>query len=223
MPAPFHDAQLTLHFADYVDKVAQAGGVPVQLDRAADPVDLVAHLHGIVLTGGADVDPRRYGSTPGPGQGGYEPDRDRFEAALLDAARDAGIPVLGICRGAQIINVHHGGTLVAHLPSDSGEGHSSYAYPRYERTHRLRVEPGTELARLYGETAVVNSYHHQAVDRLGEGLIATAWATDGVIEAIEHVERAVLAVQWHPEAVPGVEPCFDWIVRKAAEKARGQR
>ena len=163
--------------------------------------------------------PRRYGATPGPNHPAYEPERDRFEIELYGAARDAGLPVLGICRGLQIINVAHGGTLVADLPPDEGEGHSSYAYPRAHRSHGITVEPGTVLADLYGESVVVNSFHHQSVDELGRDLVVSARAADGVIEALELPGSAVLAVQWHPEMFDDVvEPVFGWLVKHAKQR-----
>ncbi len=218
VPDPFQDAWFELHFAEYDDKVAAAGGIPVQLSSAAEPQAIVEHLDGIVLSGGSDIDPRSYGATPGPGKPVYDRDRDRFERGLLSAAIDRGVPVLGICRGAQLMNVHFGGTLIAHLPDDEGEAHSSYAYRRYERTHAIAIEPGTRLHDLYGDSVRVNSFHHQAVDQVGQGLRATARAADGVIEAIEHLNLDLVGVQWHPETMRDVEPCFDWIVQQAKER-----
>lgn len=215
VPDPMLDAEIDVHFTEYAAKVADAGGIPVQLSRTADPVALVGRLDGVLLSGGADIDPRRYRSLPGPGQGGYEPARDGFEDAILGAAVKRGIPVLGICRGLQVINVHFGGTLIADLPPDVGEGHSSYAYPRNIRTHGVNINPDTVLSGLYGERAVVNSFHHQAVDRLGDGLISTATAPDGIVEALEHEVHDILGVQWHPEMLDDLEPCFSWLCKTA--------
>ena len=204
-PASMADAEIDVHFCEYADRVADAGGIPVQLTRSAEPAAVLDRLDGVLLSGGDDVDPRLYGSGPGPSQGSFEPARDRFEAELVDGVMEAGMPVLGICRGIQLINVALGGTLVGHLAPDAGEGHSCFAYPRAERTHAISIIPGTVLASLYGESAVVNSFHHQAVDRPGDGLIVSALAPDGVVEAIEHRVLPIIGVQWHPEMLTEVE------------------
>jgi putative glutamine amidotransferase len=218
VPQQMLDASVDVHFAEYTDKITDAGGVPVQLTRSADPLAVIEHLHGLLLAGGGDIDPRRYGATPGVGHGVFEPERDRFESALLAAAIERGIPVLGICRGAQVINVHFGGTLIPHLPDDVGEAHSSTGYPRNERTHEVVFEAETQLGEMYGERCRVNSFHHQAVGDVGDDLVVAAVAGDGVIEAIEHRHHAVLGVQWHPEMLADLEPCFDWLIRKAKER-----
>jgi len=208
-----------IHFATYSAKVAAAGGLPVQLSMDADPAALAERLDGIVLSGGADVDPLRYGGRVAPRLSAIEPERDTFELALVAAALARAVPVLGICRGAQLLNVARGGDLVPDLPSDGGEAHPSTAWPCEVRRHRVELVPGSVLASLYGTEVWVNSLHHQAVATPGEGVTVVGRADDGVVEAIELDGVEVLAVQWHPELLVEPEPVFDWIVERAAARA----
>ena len=172
----------------------------------------MTRLDGLLLAGGADIDPRLYGSTPGPGHGTFEPGRDRFELALIEAALTTKTPILGICRGIQILNVALGGTLVADLPADSGQAHSSIAYPRENRSHRVTIDNKSLAAEIYGSEVWVNSYHHQAVERVASGLTVSGQADDNVIEVVEDRERSIFAVQWHPEMLSEMDPCFVWFV-----------
>lgn len=217
-PEPLASLQTDVHVSAYAQAVRCHGGVVVQLTREADPEALVARLDGLVLAGGEDVDPRWYGSTPTPASTALDPERDQFEANLLLAAVAAGIPVLGVCRGAQVINVVFGGTLVMHLPTDVGEAHSYFGYPPHHRSHEVLIEPGTLLFRILGRSAKVNSFHHQAVDRVGAGLRVAARAADGVVEAIESTDTSVLGVQWHPELFDQADPVFGWLVEQAAAR-----
>ncbi len=215
VPAPVTDSLVYTYFADYSVAVSKAGGTPVLLPLDG-PVDrVVDRLDGVLLTGGEDVDPRRYGSTPGPFQTPIDPLRDEYEIALVKAALDWGLPVLAICRGGQLLNIALGGTLIAHLPPDAGEGHSYRGYPRAHRAHRVGVMIGSTLESIVGSELFVNSYHHQAVAQLGTGLVAVAQAPDQVIEAIELSGRDVLGVQWHPEMFAEPDPLFDWLVDRA--------
>ena len=209
-----------IHFATYSAKVAQAGGLPVQLSQDADPAELAARLDAIVLTGGADVDPLRYGGGAVPHLTEVEPERDTFEIALVAAALEEGTPILGICRGTQLLNVALGGTIVGDLPVDQGAGHPSTAWPAAVRRHRVAIDPGTVLASLYGTEVWVNSLHHQSVDRPGSRVRVTGRADDGVAEAIEVADAEVIAVQWHPELHDELEPVFDWIVEKGRARAK---
>lgn len=202
---------------DYARSVARAGAVPVLLTREADPQDLPARLDGVVIAGGQDVDPRRYGSVPGPRSTALDPERDEFEIALVRAAIAAEIPLLGICRGAQVLNVALGGTLVDDLPAGAGEAHSFLGYPAGHRSHGVRVLPGTELRGVVGPELRVNSFHHQCVAELGVGLAVAAVAADGVIEAVELPGADVLGVQWHPEMLPGIDPLFLWLSDRSAQ------
>ncbi len=186
----------------YTEMVAAAGGQPVLLPPLPGVTGVLGRLDALVLSGGGDVDPASYGAARDPACGPANPARDTAELALARQALDTGVPVLGICRGLQVINVALGGTLIQHLPDVVGhDGHS----PQEARhgSHKVSVASGSQLSRLLGRTeADVPTHHHQAAGRLGDGLVATAWADDGTVEAVELAEPAafMVAVQWHPEA-----------------------
>jgi len=185
--------------ASYGDAIAAAGGDPVLLPTGSVSPEVVARLDGLVLAGGADVDPARYGQQPGAHTAVLRPDRDDTELAALQAALDRELPLLAICRGMQLLNVALGGDLVQHLPDVEGAGcHDPGAGRFQERV--VRTERGTELQRLLGPDAAVHCHHHQALDSLAPGLIVSARAEDGVVEAVELTGRGFcLGVQWHPE------------------------
>ena len=206
-----------LHFADYGRSVALAGGLPVELTRDGDVHEMVSHLDGLVLSGGADIEPSRYGAAAVDELGETEPERDAWEFALYDAARSKGIPVLAICRGFQLVNVAHGGTLNQHVELDDGAGHPQWEVDGRETTHAVSCRASSLAARVVGESLEVNSLHHQTVETLGDGLVVGAVASDGVIEAFSTLDQAVLAVQWHPELLPAPDPTFTWLVKSAAE------
>ncbi|RPK68191.1 putative glutamine amidotransferase [Streptomyces sp. ADI96-02] len=181
----------------YPRLVRAAGGLAVMLppDDTADAArETVAALDGVVIAGGADVEPVRYGAAPDPRTGPPARGRDSWELALIEAAVEQNVPLLGICRGMQLLNVAFGGTLHQHLDGHSG-GLGVFG------GHPVLPVPGTAYAAVVPEETVVPAYHHQAVDRLGAGLIASAHAPDGTVEALEMAdhEGLVLAVQWHPE------------------------
>jgi putative glutamine amidotransferase len=187
----------------YADQVAAAGGIPVLLPPFAGIEQAARRLDGLVLAGGGDIDPAEFGAQPHPRAGGVRPDRDAAEFALVRAALASGLPLLGICRGLQVLNVALGGTLHQHLPDLVGhDGHSPL--PGGYGWHQVRTAPGSRLAGVLGDGAfAVPTHHHQSIDRLGRGLAASAWADDGVIEAVESGGADggfLLAVQWHPEA-----------------------
>jgi len=205
---------------NYVDQVVAAGGVPLLLPHVAGVEAAVGRLDALIISGGPDVEPARYGAEPQPLTKAV-PERDEAEEALFRAALRAGLPVLGICRGMQLMNVALGGTLIQHLPDVVGhDGHSPT--PGTMAEHKVTVAPASRLAGMLGErTFVVPTHHHQAIDRLGAGLVATAWAEDGTIEAVEFGEPAgfALAVQWHPEA--GTDPSL-FISLVAAARLRSE-
>ena len=192
--------------AAYVRSVLSAGGVPVILSPMLGPSYAARALDGadgLLLTGGEDIHPAWYGADPSPHL--YPPSRERdlFELALFASARQRELPILGICRGIQLVNVALGGTLFQDLPSERpGPVLHDPGASRDARTHEVRLQPGSRAAAaLGGPTIMVNSFHHQAIDRLASGLVATGWTEDGLIEAVETGPGApwLLAVQWHPE------------------------
>jgi putative glutamine amidotransferase len=187
----------------YFEAVNRAGGVAVLLPP--QPVDagvasrVLDGLDGLIITGGKDVDPARYGQEPHPTTDAPRRDRDAWEDALLTAAIERGLPFLGICRGAQLLNVARGGSLIQHLPDVIGSTRYNLGNGVFAE-NEVGVEPGTALAGMLGDEVMVKSYHHQAIDELGDGLVVTARSDDGVIQAVELEGAAFgVAVQWHPE------------------------
>ncbi|MCB5180432.1 gamma-glutamyl-gamma-aminobutyrate hydrolase family protein [Streptomyces antimicrobicus] len=176
--------------------VQAAGGAAVLLppDEPASAAEVLSRVDGLVVAGGPDVDPARYGAERDPRTGAPATERDAWELALIGAALEAGMPVLGICRGMQALNVALGGTLIQHL-----DGHVEA--PGVMSWHPVTPVAGTRYAALVPEEAEVPTYHHQAVDRLGRGLVVSAHAADGTVEAVElpDPDRWVMGVQWHPE------------------------
>jgi putative glutamine amidotransferase len=194
------DDRATLVPSAYLSGVQAAGGVPVVVAPGADSEALADRVDGLLLTGGGDLDPGLYGQ--GAHAQTHPPDeaRDAFEVALLQSCTGRGLPVLAICRGLQVLNVARGGSLDQHLPDTVGTG-VHLPTPGAFAAHPVRVAAGTRLADILGHDRLeVPTHHHQAVDRLGEGLVPTAWADDGVVEAVEDPSFGFLvAIQWHPE------------------------
>ena len=211
----------------YVHAVRRAGMEPVILaggdPRAASRV--ASMVQALLLIGGGDIEPSRYGARAHPEVYGVDPDRDALEIELLHAALAAEVPVLAVCRGAQVVNVAFGGTLTQHLPDVPGTMvHRDDRDPA--SAHGVKVTPGTRLAQACRvEVLTGASHHHQAVDRLGSGLTASARADDGVIEALEGEQGWLVAVQWHPEETAGQDPAqqalFDALGRQAGRRRAG--
>lgn len=210
----YGDASIDIGIADYPAAVAGAGGVPVHLARDAPAADTVDCLDGLLLSGGADIDPATYGGDRTPAIGPTEPGRDTWELELLAAALRRRIPVLAICRGMQLLNVAHGGTLLADIPLEQGDGHPRFGGSRHDRAHPVELIAPSVAAGVYGASVMVNSLHHQAVDRVGGGLRVSGRSPDGTVEALEVPGAAVLAVQWHPESLAG-DPAAAWLVAAA--------
>lgn len=190
----------------YVRSVLAAGGVPIILSPVLGPsyaARALDGLEGLLLSGGEDIHPAWYGAEPSPHLYPPSQERDLFELALFAAARQRELPILGICRGIQLVNVALGGTLYQHLPAEpAGPIAHDPASPRHVRSHAVRLQEGSRAALALGHTVIeVNSFHHQAVDRLAGGLVASGWSDDGLVEAAESPADApwLLAVQWHPE------------------------
>jgi putative glutamine amidotransferase len=212
--------------AVYFQGVTAAGGVAVLLPP--QPVDpdiaerVLDGLDGLLITGGKDVDPAAYGQQPHPATDEPGPQRDAWEFTLLDAALKRELPVLGICRGAQVLNVALGGTLHQHLPDVLGHSGHRAGNAAFSKLP-VRTVPGTRLAALVGESVDAQCYHHQAVAEVGEGLVVSAWDADGVIEAMELPgDGFVLAVQWHPEESLDDLRLFSAIVEAARAYASGR-
>jgi putative glutamine amidotransferase len=192
---------------DYVASIEQAGARARVLEVSESPRKLLNEIDGLLLTGGGDVDPALYGEDRHPTIDDAEPGRDEFEIDLARRAMTSDLPVLAICRGAQVLNVAAGGTLVQDIPSEViSELAHSIKEPRNAVAHAVRVTPGSHLERALGgivdnaHLCRVNSRHHQSVERLGSGLVSSATAPDGVVEAIERESAAYcIGVQWHPE------------------------
>ena len=185
---------------DYVRMVEAAGGralvVPPAEDGAEEVLDA---LDGLVASGGADVDPTRYGAEPHPETDEPRVDRDAGELALLAGALERDLPLLAVCRGSQVLNVLRGGDLVQHLPEVVGDERHKEVPGEFSE-HEVDVVPGTRLAAVVGERPAVKSHHHQGLGRIGEGLVVSARAADGIVEAVEDPQRRLaLGVLWHPE------------------------
>lgn len=201
-------AAVTFRFGDkagpYLDALRAAGVEPVEI-MPDGPVISLDGCDGLLLTGGTDVNPARYGQSPLPQTETPDKDRDDLELRLLREAVERDVPVLAICRGMQLFNVFHGGTLLQHI-----EGHAVRPADRSQPAHAVEIVAGTRLAKIFGADELpVNSRHHQGVDRPGSGLVVSARSIDGIVEGLERPDlRFAVAVQWHPEDQPMHGPLF---------------
>jgi putative glutamine amidotransferase len=228
-------------FGDYAGvgnhrPILAAGGVPVVLPQLADAIESALDaLDGLVLAPGRDIEPSRYGQEPHPLLAPTEPRRDEFELKLTERALERDLPILGMCRGIQTLNVALGGSLAQDVSLISPEHPSDPGWVRWKAAevasledapmpphprHDITIEPGSLLAAALGTTQIdVDSFHHQAIDRLADGLAVVARSPDGVIEAVEMPGRSVLAVQWELQEEARVDPrfqaIFDWFVSEA--------
>jgi putative glutamine amidotransferase len=211
LPSAWHDVPVEVYFTDYSAKVVAAGGLPVLLTRVSDVDALADRLAGLLLTGGSDVDPAHYRADPDPELGPVEPERDEFELRLLAAMAARGRPVFGICRGLQVANIWAGGTLHQHVPD-----HLRLDRGPAELVHGVAVDRTTTFGRRYPDEISVNTYHHQTIKVLGEGLrVVGRSVEDGEVEMLEHEEHRIAAVQWHPELLDGLDPGFTWLVEQS--------
>ena len=226
-PGVFEDRLVATIERAYTAAIVQAGGIPLYLPML-DPLqaDAVASvLDGILLTGGGDVDPTWYGRQPSPNLGKVDAEQDSWEMALVRAGLAHNLPMLGICRGAQVMNVALGGTLVQHLPDITPLEHCDKDRCSAP-VHDVVVAGSSRLRTILGVDVLgVNSLHHQAVEHLGDGLVPVAWAEDGTLEALESSgPQRMVGVQWHPELMvqdPSHGALFSWLAREAAVPVAG--
>ena len=214
--------------SDYIRAVEAAGGIPVMLpivDDVEEYAEFARTLDGIIFTGGSDVGPEWYGEHPTYELGSVKPMRDAFEIRLAkELIEDSDIPILGICRGLQVVNVAMGGTLYQDLRTQRPESfrHDDITYPKWAAVHKVTIDPTSDVYAAYQtEEIEVNSYHHQAIKDLAEGLVVTMTAPDGLIEGVQGETRQNLtAVQWHPEMMVDRKPnylsIFKWFVKRCA-------
>lgn len=207
----------------YVDAVLAAGGLPLLLAPGhEEPEEYLEHVDGVIFAGGGDIHPDHFGAEEHPAQYGQDDERDAFELRLMQAVLERETPILAICRGLQLLNVVCGGDLHVHLPDVVGEAVLHRLPTRKPVLHRVRLAEGSALAGIYGAPEIETlSWHHQAVNRLGAGLVATAWAEDGTVEGVS-LDAAdwLLAVQWHPEMRTEEVPLFRALVVRARQRMR---
>jgi len=205
----------------YVSAVERAGGRPLLVPPSEDGVEeTLDAIHGLIFSGGPDLDPDTYGQEAHPATDAPRPERDHAEIALLSTALARDLPVLAVCRGSQILNVALGGDLLQHLPELVGDEKHKEIQGTFS-DHDVSLVPGTRLASLLGERTPVKSHHHQGFGRLGEGLREAAWAEDGTLEAVEDPGKTfALGVLWHPEEGED-QRLFEALVDAAAEYRRG--
>jgi putative glutamine amidotransferase len=206
--------QLDGFFAPYAQRIAEAGGLAVFLPRESDPRKLTQRIDGVVLAGGLDLDPSLYGGRVTAETTLLDPEQDAFDIALVHAAIAQGLPVLGTCRGLEVLHVALGGTLHDHRH----QGHNERMRPAAHRAHGVSIADGSALRGIYGERVAVNSLHHQAIASVAPGARVTARSDDGVVEAIELLGHPVIGVQWHPEFHAEPDPILVWLTGQAGHR-----
>jgi putative glutamine amidotransferase len=214
----YWDLEASLIPHNYVRAVEEAGGRPLLVPPSDEGIEeTLDSLDAIVFSGGSDLDPAHYGEEPHPETFGIREERDRAELELMKAALERDMPVLGICRGVQVLNIARGGNLIQHLPEIVGhEGHK-HDPPGSFSDHDVEIEPETTLAKILGDRDPVKSHHHQGLDAVGKGLRVSAHAEDGSIEGVEDPEhRFAVGVLWHPEAGED-RKLFEALVEQARE------
>ncbi len=215
----------------YLDAILRAGGEPVVISpqplMVEDARAMMQRFDGLVLMGGADVNPALYGQTAGIHIYGVQPEQDAFESALLNASLNADIPVLAVCRGMQLANVVLGGSLVQHLGELANASklldHAPKQFPVGEEfaLHRIDIEPNSQMASALGATQINGaSFHHQGIDRLASDLIAVGYAPDGILEAVEHRTKWLLGMQWHPEDTAATDSVQQSLYNAFIQRAR---
>lgn len=223
----FRDQRTDLYYTAFAEGVARAGGVPVELPFVSSSLGVIEHLDGLLIAGGQDVHPARWGgraavdpnADPRWAHDVHDAGRDAHEAALIEGALAAGVPLLGICRGHQLLNVVLGGTLIEHLEEGPITHMTRHVPPSAgDPEHEVTFVPGSLAYELYGPTRVTNSWHHQAVDRPGRDVEVMGRTSDGVIESIGIPGRPVLGVQWHPEWSVDPDPALGWLVSAASQR-----
>lgn len=215
----------------YLDAILRAGGEPVVISpqplTIEDAEAMMRRFNGLVLMGGADVDPGLYGQTAGPHIYGVQPEQDTFETALLNAALKLDLPVLAVCRGMQLANVVLGGSLVQHLGELANASdllaHAPKQFPVGEEfaLHQINIEPGSKMAKALGATQVNGaSFHHQGILKLADDLVAVGDAPDGILEAVEHRTKWLLGMQWHPEDTAATDSLQQNLYNAFVQRAR---
>ena len=210
--------EFSLVTQDYSESLSKAGAIPLIMpyleSRSKDEQyikEVLEEVDALILPGGSDIDPALYNSYPEKNLGDITPERDRWELKILEMAMEMRKPILGICRGFQLINIYYGGSLKVDVCGNSTESkipHMALMVPKYYKTHQLEIKENTRLAKIFaGDEVAVNSYHHQAVDKVGEGLTVSAVAPDGFVEGVEDPNYPYLVgVQWHPEMMVAKDP-----------------
>ena len=209
----------------YCDAIRIGGGIPIIIPPTSDETQITELLEqtnakGVVLTGGADIDPIFFNEEKHPKIGRISRQRDEYEFAVLEVAEKYAIPVLGICRGLQVINVAYGGTITQDMPSQLGDSYASHdqQIPTTKAVHKVTFTPNSQIASLFEQKELdTNSHHHQSIGKIGNNLVITGKTDDGIIEAIESKTAKTIAVQFHPERMPNLHYFFkNWIEKNCS-------